>query len=92
METDEVSRTMFRMGPVHARDNGPRVSGAEPECIARYRDLLYTRIGIGYCRFHRNWPRACAYPAGIYMRSRGASTPHGITGGRQVIPQVYDHA
>ena len=32
---------MFRMGPVHAWDNCPEVSGAEPECIARYQDLLY---------------------------------------------------
>jgi len=31
---------MFRMGPVHARDNGPGVSDAEPERTA-YRDLLY---------------------------------------------------
>jgi len=27
---------MFRMDPVHARDNGPGVSGAEPERTARY--------------------------------------------------------
>ena len=31
---------MFRMGPVHTRDNGPGVSGAEPERTARYRDLF----------------------------------------------------
>jgi len=37
---------MFKMGPVHTRDNGPRVSGAEPECTARYQDLLYARIEI----------------------------------------------
>jgi len=32
---------MFRMGPVHARDNGPGVSGAELKRTTRYRDLLY---------------------------------------------------
>jgi len=41
---------MFRMGPVHARDNGPKVFGAELERTARYRDLLYARVGIGYRR------------------------------------------
>ena len=35
------------MGPVHARDDGPGVSGTEPECSARYWDLLYTQIGVG---------------------------------------------
>jgi len=35
--------TMFRMGPVHARDNGSGVSSTEPERTARYRDLLYAR-------------------------------------------------
>jgi len=39
LETDEVRRTMFRMGRVQARDNGLGVSGAEPERTARYRDL-----------------------------------------------------
>ena len=33
------------MGPVHARDNGQGVSGAEPVRIARYQDLLYARTG-----------------------------------------------
>ena len=37
METDGDRRTMLRMGPVHARDNGQGVSGAEPERTARYR-------------------------------------------------------
>jgi len=83
---------MFRMGPVLVRDNGPGVSGAEPECTARYKDLLYARTGIKYHRSHRNKRRACVYPAGINRRSRGASTPHGIPGGRQVIPQVCGHA
>ena len=78
---------MFRMGPVHARDNGPGVSSAEPERTARYWDLLHTLTGIGYRRFHKNRPRACAYPTGTNRRSRGAGTPHGIPGGRQVIPQ-----
>jgi len=72
---------MFRMGPVHARDNGPGVSGAEPERTDRYWDLLYARTGIEYRRSHRNRPRVYAYSAGI-NRSRGASTPHGIPGGR----------
>jgi len=56
MKTNEVSRTMFRMGPAHAQDNGPRVSGAEPERTARYWDLLYARTGIEYCRSYRNRP------------------------------------
>jgi len=42
LEIDGDRRTMFRVGPVHARDNGPGVSGTEPECTARYRVLLYT--------------------------------------------------
>ena len=41
LETDGDRRIMFRMGPVHARDNGPGVSSTEPERTARYRDLLY---------------------------------------------------
>ena len=41
LETDGDRRTLFRMGPVHAQDNGPGVSGTEPEHTARYRDLLY---------------------------------------------------
>jgi len=43
MEIDGERRTMFHMGPVHARDNGPGVFGIEPELTARYRDLLYAR-------------------------------------------------
>ena len=35
LEIDGERRTMFRMGPVHARDNGPGVSGTEPERTAR---------------------------------------------------------
>ena len=29
LETDGDRRTMFRMGPVHARNNDPRVSGTD---------------------------------------------------------------
>jgi len=43
VKTDEDQRTMFRMGRVHARDNGPGVSGTEPERTTRYRVLLYAR-------------------------------------------------
>ena len=43
LKIDGEWRTMFRMGPVHARDNGPGVSGTEPERTARYWDLLYAR-------------------------------------------------
>ena len=43
LKTDRDRRTMFKMGAVHARDNGPGVSGTEPERTARYRDLLYAR-------------------------------------------------
>ena len=92
LETDEVQRAMFRIGPVHARYNGLGVSGAELERTARYRDLSYARTGIGYRRSHRNNSRACAYPVGINRRSLDASTPHGIPGGRRVIPQVCAHA
>jgi len=48
---------------------------------------LYARTGIEYHRSDRNRLRACAYPVRI-NRSRVVSTPHGIPGGRQVIPQV----
>ena len=40
---DGERRTMFRIGLVHTRDNGPVVSGTEPERTARHRDLLYAR-------------------------------------------------
>ena len=73
------------MGLVLALDNDNGVSVAEPERTARYQDLLYARTGVGYHRSCRNMLRACAYPAGINKRSRGASTPHRIPGGRQVI-------
>ena len=43
LETDGDRRTMFRIGPMHTRDNGLGVSGTEPERTARYRDLLYAR-------------------------------------------------
>ena len=43
LESDGAQRTIFRMGPVHARDNGPGVSGTELERTARYRDLLYAQ-------------------------------------------------
>ena len=43
LKIDGERRTMFRMGPVHARDNGLGVSGTEPERTARHRDLLYAR-------------------------------------------------
>ena len=43
LKIDRERRTMFRMGSVHARDNGPGVSGTESERTARYRDLLYAR-------------------------------------------------
>ena len=43
LETNEDRRTMFRMGPVHARDNDLGVSDTEPECTARYQILLYVR-------------------------------------------------
>ena len=43
LKTDEERRTMFRMGLVHAQDNGPGVSGTERERTVRYRDLLYAR-------------------------------------------------
>jgi len=43
LETDRDRRTMFRVGPVHAGDNGLGVSGTEPERTARYRVLLYAR-------------------------------------------------
>jgi len=43
LETDGDRRIMFRMGLVHARDNGLGEFGTEPERTARYWDLLYTR-------------------------------------------------
>ena len=59
LEIDGERRTMFRMGPVHARDNGPGVCGTEPERSARYQDLLYARTRIG-CHRSR-WNRLGAY-------------------------------
>ena len=41
LEIDGERRTMFRMGPMHAQDNGPGVSSTESERTARHRDLLY---------------------------------------------------
>jgi len=46
LETYGDRRTMFRMGPMHARDNSLGVSGIESECTARYRDLLYAQTGL----------------------------------------------
>jgi len=43
LKIDGERRTMFKVGPVHALDNGPGVSGTEPERTARYRDLLYSQ-------------------------------------------------
>ena len=43
LKTDGDRRTIFRMGHVHARDNGSGVSGTELERTARYWDLLYAR-------------------------------------------------
>ena len=83
---------MLRMGPVLARVNDHGVSGAEPECTARYQDILYARTEVGYRRSRKNRPRAYAYLAGINMRSMGASMPHGVLGSRQVIPEEYRHA
>ena len=36
LKTDGARRIMFRMGPLHAPDNGSGVSGTEPERTARY--------------------------------------------------------
>jgi len=36
LKTDGARRTIFRMGPVHAQDNGQGVSDTEPERTARY--------------------------------------------------------
>ena len=50
LKTDGERRTMFRAGPVHTRDNGPGVSGTEPERTAWYRVLLYARKVLVYAR------------------------------------------
>ena len=90
LESDGYRRTMLRMGPVHARDNGQGVSSIEPERTARYRDLLYAQTGIG-----------CHIPTGIGLgayditgrkRSRGASTSHGSAWWPPGRIQVYDRA
>ena len=81
---------MFSMGPLLARDNDHGVSGAEPERTTRYQKLIVRPNGIGYCRSHRNRPKACAYSE-ENKRSGDASTPHGIPGGRQVIPKECGH-
>jgi len=43
LEIDGERRTMFRVGLVLAQENGPGVSGTEPERTARYRVLPYAR-------------------------------------------------
>ena len=43
LEIDGERRTMFRMGPVHARDNGLGVSSTEPERTTKHWNLLYAR-------------------------------------------------
>jgi len=63
---------MFRMGPMHARDNSLGVSDAETEHTARYQDLLYAQIGIGCHHFHRNRPGAYDTPD---RRSGGVGVP-----------------
>ena len=73
------------MGPVHARDNGPRVSGIETECNARY-GSYYMPVGLS---IHLNRNRMSPLPKGIdpgdydvpgrRQGSRGAGTPHGNT-------------
>ena len=82
---------MFSMGPVLARDNDHGVSDAEPERTAGYQKLIIhsnrigiadpIEIGLGFAHSGRS-----------NRRSRGASTPHGLPGGRQVIPKECDHA
>ena len=68
---------MFRVGPVHAQDNGPGVSDTEPERTSRYRDLLYARTGIECHRSPQGYTQGIiAHPAGR-QGSRGASTPLG---------------
>ena len=46
LETDGARETMFRVGHVHARDNGLEVSGTEPERTAMYVDLLYVQTEL----------------------------------------------
>jgi len=80
---------MFKMGPVHARDNGQGVSDTESECTARYRDLLYARIGIECHRSHRNRPRGLWH---IRQEIRGVGMPvhsRKIPGGLQVEFQIW---
>ena len=68
------------MGLMHAQDNGPGVSGTEPECTARYRSY-YIPVGLNIARtgieYHRS-PKK--YTQGI--------TPH-PTGGRGVGVPVH---
>jgi len=79
---------MFRMGLVHARDNGPGVSGAKSEHTARYQDLLYTRTRIGCVATPtRIGPEAYDIPD---RRSGGVEVPINpteIPGGLQVEPK-----
>jgi len=78
LETDGDRRTMLRMGLVHTQDNSQGVSGIEPECTARYRDLLYAQTWI---ECHRS-QGLMAHPTG-----RGVGVPAHPTetlGGLQV--------
>jgi len=97
LKTDGARRTTFKMSPVHAWDNGPGVSGTEPERTARYRDLVYIQTGIGSCHSHRNRPKGLWHTRQDIRRSRGASTPYRNTGVLQVefqvllVQHLYDH-
>jgi len=77
LKTDGDRPTMLRMGPIHPRDNGQGVSGTGPERTARYRDLLYSRTGIGCHHSYRNRPRGFGTTG--RQGSKDASIPHGNT-------------
>jgi len=88
LKTDGDRWTIFRMGPVHAQDNNPWVSGIESERAARYRDLLCAWTGIGCHRSHKNKRRGLWH---IQQEIRGGGVPVHPTktpGGLQVESQV----
>ena len=80
------------MGPVLARDNDQGVSGAELECTARYRDLLYVIIGAGYRCSHRNRPRGLLRIRKEVRRAGVPAYPTETLGGLQDESQECGHA
>jgi len=81
---------MLRMDPVHAWDNDPRVTDAEPGCTAKHWNLFYARTSVG-CRYsHRNRPRGLLH-TWMEFWSRDATTPQWNAWWLSVEPKFQLH-